>query len=205
MLSSAHRSWTGSIVKNEKETVQDLERDEFYANAATDENVESTEIPKLLKLAKTLNRDVTSSARSNTELRCTVLKPGQVSEAQIDKILALPPAAGTISAREYESATSMSHISQPYENVLKLARNLDPAHRKALIAKFLILRKNIDFLKPVAGKVREAVKAYPQMTAENAWGYIDSLLGISPMSPSGIVLPPMVPLLIAEEDAVVTK
>ena len=48
---------------------------------------------------------------------------------------------------------------------------------------------------------RKAVKTHPKMTDENAWGYIASLLGISPMSPSGVVLPSIVPLLIAEEDA----
>lgn len=204
-VESAHRSWTGAVITNKNDSLVPFVGREFYAEARTDERVEFEKIEDLKKLANETKRLVASSSRGSTELRCTVIKPGQVSKAQTAKIYAAAPRQGTISSKDYESATSIHHITQPYSTILDLARKLDPDHRKAMIADMTVLRGSLDFMKPIVEKVRDAVATHPKMTGENAWGYIASLLGIHPMSPSGIVLPTIVPLLIAEEDAAKTE
>lgn len=204
-LESAHRTWTGSIVLGKSETLVLFEPKDFsfQAEARTDENSGSTQhIGELQQLARQTRRAVTTSAWSHTQLWCSILEPGQLSKVQVAKILARPPRAGTISAKEYENATSIRNISQPYVKVLALARKLDPDHRKAILTEFAASRGSLDFLKPVAQKVREAAETNPEMTTEYAWAYIASLLGLHPMSPSGIVIPKMVPFVIAEEDSV---
>lgn len=200
-VESAHRSWTGNIVSSKTDSLVPFEGRNFYAEARTDEAIDNERIDELKRLATKTKRTVLSSSQSFTQFRCTVLQPGQMSKAQIYRVQATPPRAGTISAQEYEKATSMDHISQPYKTVLDLARKIDPDHRKAMLAESAIIYRDIEFLKPVAQKVRDTAKAHSDMTAENAWGFIAQLLGISPMSPSGVVLPSIVPLLIAEEEA----
>ncbi len=201
-VATGHRSWAGNLITSSQTKQIRFGQHEFQAHAETFETIDSSQLRKLRRMAKVMKRELVTSARGSTSILCTMLQPGQLSKAKTQQMMLKAPRAGSLSADEFNDATAIDKITQPFSKFLELARKLDPDHRKAMIAEFKSLRRNNDFLIPLAAKVRETVEQNPSMTGENVWAYIAQLLGIEPMSPSGIVIPTVIPLIIVEQEEV---
>jgi hypothetical protein len=198
-VKAGHISDSGTLIQAEKETYRPLNsgRELFFIAETNEETLaDRTQLDELY--AKT-NRPVKTKIYGYTEVRCERLEPGTLSKTEIARLRAQAPRPGFISANEYESKVQ-GQLKMPFRARLSLALKLDPDHLRALLASSSINKKSeLDAIKAILPEVRRILAAYPDLTFENIWAVSTELLKIPAMSPTGIVVGSLIPLVMASE------
>ena len=158
---------------------------------------------ELIRLAKETGKMQLVSTSMSLELRCDELKPGQMSNVQIAKIMQTPPAEGFISYDEFDKdpkTNLIQSLDARFSDVLALAKKVDPNHRQVKIAEFQFMGDLVARYREILPLIIRAAKSNPEMKNNEALGRMAKALGIdASMNPTLIMASIVIPLLIAEE------